>query len=87
MKTNAMFNHKKRGLLITKLMARDGDKCPFCKQLLDRHVKDEWSSFYITFDHIVPQSQGGTSHMDNLRLAHRWCNNDRGNGFVTFQRA
>jgi 5-methylcytosine-specific restriction endonuclease McrA len=32
-----------------------------------------------TIDHIVPLSKGGTNLLVNLRLAHRACNNERGN--------
>jgi 5-methylcytosine-specific restriction endonuclease McrA len=32
-----------------------------------------------TFDHIVPVSLGGTWDEENLKLAHKICNNRRGN--------
>lgn len=32
-----------------------------------------------TLDHVQPASLGGTRDIDNLRLAHRCCNNLRGN--------
>ena len=30
-------------------------------------------------DHLVPISNGGSDTFDNVRIAHRWCNRDRGN--------
>ncbi len=33
-----------------------------------------------TWDHILPRSHGGTWHRDNLKLAHKVCNERRGNG-------
>jgi len=32
----------------------------------------------ITIDHRVPRARGGDDRMDNLQLAHRRCNGDRG---------
>jgi hypothetical protein len=34
---------------------------------------------FATFDHIKPQSKGGTWHASNLKLAHQRCNSGRGN--------
>ena len=36
--------------------------------------------FSVHLDHIVPKSQGGDYHWDNLRPAHRFCNTSRGAG-------
>ena len=35
----------------------------------------------ITADHIVEVAAGGSSHRDNLRMAHRSCNSRRGQQF------
>ncbi len=34
----------------------------------------------MTVDHIVPQSQGGTDHEDNLQLLCGACNSTKGQG-------
>jgi 5-methylcytosine-specific restriction endonuclease McrA len=60
-------------------MARDGDRCTICHDLLDRALRDFHHPRYITFDHIVPRSAGGLSDLANLRLAHQHCNHARGN--------
>lgn len=78
-KSNALFHKKLRGIRITHLMNRDGQDCQICGTQLDRHIKDDRSRDYVSFDHVVPRSHGGTSELKNLRLAHQGCNNDRGN--------
>jgi CRISPR/Cas system Type II protein with McrA/HNH and RuvC-like nuclease domain len=35
-----------------------------------------------TFDHIIPKSKHGPSTIDNLQLAHRSCNNKKGDKIV-----
>lgn len=75
----AMWESKRRGMNITKLMARDGMYCKLCGQPLDRHIKDDRSPDYVTFDHIVPSSAGGLDDLSNLQLAHQSCNQARGN--------
>jgi len=77
-KAKRLFHHKWRWQRVTKLMARDGLSCTICKEPLDRHIKDVFSEMYITFDHIIPRSEGGLDHIDNLRLAHQGCNRRRG---------
>jgi len=78
-KTRKSFYHKERGLRITRLMARDGSSCMLCGEPLDRHIKDESHDMYITFDHIKPSSKRGTDELANKQLAHRICNEERGN--------
>jgi 5-methylcytosine-specific restriction endonuclease McrA len=60
---------------ITRLVyERDGGVCSLCHRpvaLADASV-----------DHVVPQSKGGTSALDNLALAHRRCNYSKGNRVV-----
>jgi 5-methylcytosine-specific restriction endonuclease McrA len=78
-KARKMFNSKRRWLRVTRVMARDGDKCAICKEPLDRKIRDFNHPRYITFDHITPLSLGGTDLFGNIRLAHRRCNCERGN--------
>lgn len=74
-----MWFSKRRGINITRLMARDGLNCTICDQPLDRALRDQNGPRYITFDHITPRSRGGLTDFGNLRLAHRACNERRGN--------
>jgi 5-methylcytosine-specific restriction endonuclease McrA len=73
------FHRRARWRLVTRLMARDGENCTICGDLLDRHLRDFNGPLYITFDHILPRSHGGTTTFQNLRLAHSRCNSLRGN--------
>lgn len=79
-KTRGLFNKKWRRLLITRLIARDGDRCAICAGRLDRY-ESTGSAEAVTVDHKIPISHGGRSDMGNLRLAHRKCNQDRGDAW------
>ena len=52
------------------LMKRDKGLCHVCGQGVRL---DEASR-----DHLIPRSAGGSSARSNLALAHKWCNNQRG---------
>lgn len=78
-KTRKPWHAKLRWQAVTKLMARDGLDCTICKEPLDRSVRDPHHARYITFDHIIPRSSGGLDDLKNKRLAHRRCNEQRGN--------
>lgn len=78
-KVRGFWKRRERWRRITKLMARDGAGCSICGEPLERTVRDPDGDRYITFDHIVPRSAGGTDAPSNLRLAHRLCNHERGN--------
>jgi hypothetical protein len=47
--------------------ARDSFKCLWCDQTPDK----------LTLDHLVPESQHGSNHQDNLVCCCRWCNSSR----------
>lgn len=54
-----------------KVYKRTGGKCWYCgvKLSLERGKKNR-----MTLDHVIPKSKGGTSDLDNLVPACRWCN-------------
>jgi 5-methylcytosine-specific restriction endonuclease McrA len=56
---------------------RDKFVCQLCLEPVQPEA-DPQSDWYPSLDHIVPQSLGGGHGIDNLRLAHRWCNAIRG---------
>lgn len=68
-----MKEHEKNGLTraerIEKITLRDGPNCffPGCGKPFEQEED-------ITFDHWIPQSKGGTWHVDNLRMMHKRCN-------------
>lgn len=55
-----------------KLIHRDGVHCSICGGLMNFTRPRRQS--YATIDHVVPKSKGGSGALDNLRLAHRRCN-------------
>ena len=56
---------------------RDEWTCQLCFEPV-KPDSDPQSDWYPSLDHIIPQSKGGDHTMENLRLAHRWCNSIRG---------
>lgn len=50
------------------IFARDGNKCIRCG-----------SVEYLTLDHIIPKSRGGSNDDDNLQTLCRKCNGRKGN--------
>lgn len=59
---------------------RAGEPCCFCGEPIDLSVPwpDPWS--YVV-DHSIPTSRGGGDHGDDqLRPAHKQCNEIRSNG-------
>lgn len=53
-----------------RLIDRDGSDCWFCGRPLGED---------ITFEHLVPKSDGGFNKLANLALAHAACNKRAGN--------
>lgn len=47
--------------------------CEICKREFGKHRHSK-----KTLDHIFPKSKGGSNDLRNLQLAHRWCNNKKG---------
>jgi 5-methylcytosine-specific restriction endonuclease McrA len=60
-----------RARKVRSLARRDGDACWYCLRLFDDELVH-------TVDHVVPVTAGGTSTLDNLRLACHECNGRRG---------
>lgn len=53
------------------------NQCCWCGKPMQNTHPLRWD--YETIEHLRPLSKGGTSAMSNLALAHRKCNQDRGN--------
>lgn len=59
-----------REIIIDFLIKRDGILCGFCKCSLEGEK--------IQLDHLLPRALGGLNIMDNMRLAHKQCNESQG---------
>ena len=62
-----------REYVVPLLVKRDGDTCWWCHLSFTTR-----GAMLRTIEHVVPRSLGGTDDLDNLRLAHRFCNAVRG---------
>lgn len=55
------------------LARKYGPVCHLCSNPFSQKPGEE-----MTIDHVIPLARGGTDHVNNLRLAHKKCNNKRG---------
>ncbi len=69
-KTNA----KRR--IASSLRDRYGDNCHWCKEPM---VFSGDGPLRATIEHVIPLDRGGLDNENNMRLAHKKCNNQRGN--------
>jgi 5-methylcytosine-specific restriction endonuclease McrA len=56
---------------IRKLYYIDGGVCYLCEKPI-KFISQ------ASADHVIPLSRGGPNHPSNKRLAHKSCNNDKG---------
>ena len=62
--------------VIKFLIERDGDFCYLCTKPFDvEHPDGIWGDY--TIDHVIPKSRGGRNHVDNYKLAHFPCNQEK----------
>ena len=59
-----------------QVFERDGGMCYLCG--LTVIFSEEAVPRQQSIDHVIPRSRGGSSALDNLRLAHRQCNQRKG---------
>ena len=65
--------YEKNRLVILKTQ----DVCGICGQPVDKKIKPP-HPLSPTVDHIIPLAKGGDpSALENLQLAHRWCNRQK----------
>lgn len=60
-------------ITLGRIARRDGDSCHICGDEVDWSASPQ-SNWYPSVDHVIPLSKGGNHTMDNVKLAHRWCN-------------
>lgn len=68
---------KNRPNKIMLIFARDGGHCWICDEAINFGLPIDHDEA-ATLDHFVPRRFGGPNAWDNLRLAHRICNEARG---------
>ena len=64
----------RRQVTNTFLFARDGYRCVYC----GRHRQELRGREFLTRDHVVPMSRGGTNTWENVVTACSPCNNRKG---------
>lgn len=52
------------------------NQCCWCGKPMQRQNWHKWD--YETIEHLTPRSKQGTNDIQNLALAHKKCNRDRG---------
>jgi 5-methylcytosine-specific restriction endonuclease McrA len=80
----ARRKHERTGLAyeevnLEALCERDGWTCQICGAPVDREIMAPGHPWGMSFDHVIPESQGGGWTWVNLQLAHRGCNIMRAN--------
>lgn len=79
------YNKKHSTKSLQKLYKRDKGICYICNTKCD--YEDYiilngtiiCGDYYPSIEHVIPISKGGTDDWENIRLAHRKCNNLKGN--------
>jgi hypothetical protein len=69
MEAREMFST--RADMVAFIADRDGPNCYLCEQPFTESRR-------VTIDHYHPQSKGGTWDIENLKLAHKKCNTEKG---------
>lgn len=59
----------------SRLWERQRGVCWICKTSM---LSEPGSEYSATIDHIIPRAYGGSSRVENLKLAHAKCNHKRG---------
>jgi 5-methylcytosine-specific restriction endonuclease McrA len=64
-------NRARKLISIEEIMYLYDNICQICKKEVEDPIQ-------ASRDHIIPVSRGGESVLENLQLAHRSCNTDKG---------
>lgn len=62
--------------LVLTLRKMQGNQCCWCGKQMQTFKPKLWD--YETIEHLKPRSKGGGNAIENLALAHKKCNNERG---------
>jgi hypothetical protein len=59
---------------LAQIVRRDDGICHLCNEPVGQYGNGDWAP---SIDHLIPISEGGPDALDNVALAHRWCNSVR----------
>lgn len=66
---------------VERLVKRDKGICYLCNEQVNTNV-DPNDDYYPSIEHVIPVSKGGTHTWNNVRLAHRICNTEKGTNIL-----
>jgi 5-methylcytosine-specific restriction endonuclease McrA len=75
-KDKRRFSKNHRRTAVRLVRQRDGDNCKWCKQQMI--FGGEPGLMSATIEHVIPLNRGGLDNLNNMALAHKKCNNERG---------
>lgn len=78
-KLNGKVDHS---ISIERLIKRDGKMCYLCNEKV-KLLTDTNHPEYPSIEHVIPIAKGGTHTWDNVKLAHRKCNCEKGINIIT----
>ena len=64
-----------RRRIVSRLRGEYGDNCHWCKEIMVFYGD---GPLRATIEHVIPLNRGGLDNENNMRLAHKHCNNKRG---------
>ena len=65
---------KKSAVRLLNILKYGKLTCEICEFPINKNNK----KLKLSIDHLIPVSKGGTEQFENLRIAHRICNNKKG---------
>lgn len=74
---NSRRMRRQRKHAVIGLLKIYGPVCQICDQPIDLALSPE-HPMGLTIDHVIPLNRGGSNHFANLQLAHRLCNQRKG---------
>ncbi len=64
-----------RRRIVSRLRGKYGENCHWCKEIMVFYGD---GPLRATIEHVIPLNRGGLDNENNMRLAHKKCNNERG---------
>jgi 5-methylcytosine-specific restriction endonuclease McrA len=71
-KNGSQYQRNRRNLIKRNLLKHNKYKCEYCEN--DMQFDNPQLPNYVTIDHKLPLSKGGSNRIDNLAVCCRSCN-------------